>query len=122
MSDRSEWAVRARKEMPSGTYYQLNVRSGGRESAGTVTVKARAKPGPPYVCLTCLLNDCEHTRFVALHDTPDSDAGESNVPRNYPRSAVTESVHRSAPSVGGVSLARPSNRVGGLRDPYQTEG
>lgn len=37
------------------------------------------------------------------------------------RPAVTAGP-RSAPSVGGVSLARPSNRVGGLRDPYQTEG
>jgi hypothetical protein len=79
-----EWVVRSRREFPSGTYYQLNVRTSGREGAGTVTVKARAKPGPPYVCLTCHLNDCPHTRYVADHDTPDSDAGESGRPRNYP--------------------------------------
>lgn len=57
--------------MPSGTYFQLNVKTSGRDGAGTVTVKARVKPGPPYVCLTCLVNECEHTAFVADHDTPD---------------------------------------------------
>lgn len=80
----AEWTIRSRQEWPSGTYYELNVRTSGRESAGTVMVKARAKVGPPYVCLTHNLNECEHTRFVALHDTPDSDAGESTRPRNWP--------------------------------------
>lgn len=77
MSDR-DWTIRSRREMPSGTYYQLSVYTSGREGSGTVTVKARAKPGPPYVCLTCLLNNCAHTRFVAEHDTPDSDALDSS--------------------------------------------
>lgn len=84
MSDRAEWAIRSRREFRSGTYYELNVRTTGREGAGTVTVKARARPGPPYVCLTCHVNECQHTRFVAANDTPDSDAAESSRPRNWP--------------------------------------
>lgn len=84
MKVRDEWAIRSRQEGRTGTYYQLNVVTKGREGAGTVTVKARAQPGAPYVCLTCHSNDCEHTQFVAEHDTPDSDAGESVLPRNYP--------------------------------------
>lgn len=89
MTDRSEWTIRSRQEFRSGTYYELNVRTTGREGAGTVTVKARAKPGRPYVCLTCHSNDCAHVRFVEQHDTPDSDALEDPRPRNWPREAVT---------------------------------
>lgn len=78
---RAEWAIRSRKEMRTGTYFQLNVKTSGREGAGTVTVKARAKPGPAYVCLTCHVNECEHTAFVADHDTADCvDAAAPIVP------------------------------------------
>jgi hypothetical protein len=83
MRDRTEWEIRARMEYPTGTYYALNVLTNGRPGAGIVTVKARSKPGAPYVCFTCRSNDCEHTRFVEQHDTPDSDA--DGLPRNYPR-------------------------------------
>jgi hypothetical protein len=88
MSAREEWTIRSRQERQSGTYYELNVRTTAREGAGTVTVKARARPGPPYVCLTCHVNECEHTRYVAAHDTPDSDS--DGLPRNFPRSHARE--------------------------------
>lgn len=65
MTSRAEWAIRSRSEWPSGTYYQLNVATNGREGAGTVTVKWRAKPGPEFWCATCNVNECEHTAFVA---------------------------------------------------------
>lgn len=65
MTSRAEWAIRSRSEWPSGLYVQLNVATSGREGAGTVTVKHRARPGEPFVCFTCLSNSCAHCEFVA---------------------------------------------------------
>jgi hypothetical protein len=64
----SDWNVMSRIEKPSGTYFALNMVG---KAGSVVTVKARAKPGPAYICLTCLVNSCPHTRFVASIDTAD---------------------------------------------------
>jgi hypothetical protein len=72
------WQITSRRDMRTGTYFALNVQALGREGTSVVTVKARALPGPAYVCLTCLKNECAHTEFVASQDTVDMpDSGES---------------------------------------------
>jgi hypothetical protein len=65
---RKDWEIRFRIEQRSGTYYVLNIRNA---NGSVVMVKARAKVGPPYVCLTCKLNECEHTKYVSEVDTSD---------------------------------------------------
>lgn len=69
MSAREEWEIYNRAEFRTGTYYTLNV-VGRRDTR--VTVKARALPGEPYVCITCKSNDCQHVAFVRANDTRDS--------------------------------------------------
>lgn len=62
-----EWAIVSRTTRKSGTYFLLNAQSG---QLGRVSVKLRTGAGEPWVCLTCLLNKCQHVRFVQAHDTP----------------------------------------------------
>lgn len=57
--------VRNIAEHKTGVYYALNALTSGQNShRGVVTVKLRSRPGEPLVCLTCLVNECKHTRFV----------------------------------------------------------
>lgn len=50
---------------PNGNIrYQLDAHATERSSASTVTVVERAGSGAPFYCSTCLLNKCQHIRYV----------------------------------------------------------
>lgn len=58
----AEWLIVESIPRGSGkTDHHLNVRCKG----GRVRVVERVGGGPRFVCMACVANDCEHTRFVA---------------------------------------------------------
>lgn len=76
MNRPDEWEVVSRRTMATGIYHQLNL--SGKGDRGAVTVKERHDAeGAPFVCLTCLVNNCPHTRFVAAQPLPDTPAPEA---------------------------------------------
>lgn len=79
MSSTDAWRIVGARPMATGIYYQLNLT--GKGNRGAVTVKERVNDGgPAWVCLTCNVNNCTHTRFVAsLEDrTPQLIPGDTD--------------------------------------------